>query len=75
MDLAEPAEPGGARQATPHSGVASQSATADRAPFNLRTRTPRGREELRGRPRRIRRRRTARHGIPGGAHVRKDDAP
>ncbi|OIJ88888.1 hypothetical protein BIV25_35980 [Streptomyces sp. MUSC 14] len=83
MDLAEPAEPEGVRQATPHSGVASQSATADRAPFTLRARAPEGREAVldmrlpprgRDRTRRNRERRTARHGTPCGAHVWKDDA-
>ena len=37
MDLTEPAEPADVlRQATLRSGVASQSATADRAPFDQR---------------------------------------
>ncbi|WP_418346623.1 DUF6380 family protein [Streptomyces fodineus] len=78
MDLTEP---GVVREATLHSGVASQSATADRAPFNLHARTSKGREAVsdmrlppRGhdQPRRTRGRPAAHHRPARGAHARKD---
>lgn len=78
MDLTEP---GDMREATLARGVASQSATAERAPFNLHARAPEGRGAVpdtrlppRGhdQPRRTCGRPTARHGSARGAHARKD---
>ncbi|MFB7510150.1 DUF6380 family protein [Streptomyces broussonetiae] len=78
MDLTEP---GDMRQATLHGGVASQTATADRAPFDQHARAPKARGAvpamrlpLRGcdEPRGTRGRPTAQHGTPRGALARKD---
>ncbi|MGV4986435.1 DUF6380 family protein [Streptomyces sp. NRAIS4] len=73
MDLAEP---GDMRQATPRCGVASLTATAERAPFTLYAEqvcgAPKGRGELRDQPRRSRRRRTAQPSPTRGALARKD---
>ncbi|WP_331454105.1 DUF6380 family protein [Streptomyces sp. FXJ1.172] len=84
MDLTEPGDMG---EATLHCGVASQTATAGRAPFTLHAGqacgAPKGRGAVpdmrlppRGhdQPRRARARSTARHGTPCGAlgHAWKD---
>jgi hypothetical protein len=63
---------GDMRQATLHCGVASLSATAERAPFIQHARAPQGRGELRHQPRRSRRQRTAHPGPTRGALARKD---
>ncbi|MEV7813890.1 DUF6380 family protein [Streptomyces flaveolus] len=77
----EPAEPDGMRQATLPCGVASLTATAERAPFNQRTRAAQGRGALsdlrlppRGhdQPRRSRGRKATRSGPARGALARKD---
>ncbi|MFI2203510.1 DUF6380 family protein [Streptomyces sp. NPDC020192] len=73
MDLTEP---GDTPQATLCSGVASLTATAERAPFTLYTEpvcsAPKGRGELRDQPRRVRGGLTAHHGTPRGAFAGKD---